>query len=55
MAPKPLQFISPFQYNPGNDPTVVTDLQGIKGGDRKGTYLLVGANNPPSPTALGLV
>lgn len=55
MAKKRVQFISPFQFNPGNDPTVVTYLQGIKGGDRKGTYVLVGANNSPGPTPVGLV
>jgi hypothetical protein len=46
---------SPFQYNPGNDPSVVTYLQGLKQGDRAGTYLLVGANNSPGPTPQGLV
>ena len=40
---------SPFQYNPGNDPSVVTYLQGLKQGNRSGTYLLVGANNSPGP------
>ncbi len=46
---------SPFQFNPGNDPSVVTYLQGLKQGDRAGTYLLVGANNSPGPTPKGLV
>jgi hypothetical protein len=46
---------SPFQYNPGNDPSVVTYLQGLKQGDQPGTYLLVGANNSPGPTPQGLV
>jgi hypothetical protein len=46
---------SPFQCNPGNDPSVVTYLQGLKQGDRAGTYLLVGANNSPGPTPQGLV
>jgi hypothetical protein len=46
---------SPFQYNPGNDPSVVTYLQGLKQGNRSGTYLLVGANNSPGPTPQGLV
>ena len=45
MTGKRRQFISPFQYNPGKDPTVVTYLQGLKGGDAPGTFLLVGANN----------
>lgn len=49
------RVISPFQYNPGNDPDVVTYLQGIKGGDRRGTVLLVGANNSSGPTPVGLV
>ncbi len=49
------QITSPFQYNPGNDPSVVTYLQGLKGGDVPGTYLLVGANNSPGPTPTGLV
>ena len=55
MTAKRRQFISPFQYNPGKDPTVVTYLQGLKGGDAPGTFLLVGANNSPGPTPLGLV
>jgi hypothetical protein len=55
MTAKRRQFISPFQYNPGKDSSVVTYLQGIKGGDRKGTYVLVGANNSPGPTPVGLV
>ena len=50
-----LSVISPFQYNPGDDPSVVTYLQGLKQGDRPGTYLLVGANNSPGPTPQGLV
>ncbi|PZV24645.1 MAG: hypothetical protein DCF18_02265 [Cyanobium sp.] len=49
------QFISPFQYNPGNDPSVITYLQGLKGGDAPGTFVLVGANNSPGPTPVGLV
>lgn len=49
------RITSPFQYNPGNDPSVVTYLQGLKGGDVPGTYLLVGANNSPGPTPTGLV
>jgi hypothetical protein len=55
MALKPQQITSPFQYNPGRDRSVVTYLQGIKGGDQRGTYLLVGANNSPGPTPVGLV
>ncbi|MDP4831663.1 MAG: hypothetical protein NWR59_09140 [Cyanobium sp. MAG_185] len=55
MTGKRRQFISPFQYNPGKDPTVVTYLQGLKGGDAPGTFLLVGANNSPGPTPVGLV
>ena len=55
MTAKRRQFISPFQYNPGKDPTVVTYLQGLKGGDAPGTFLLVGANNSPGPTPVGLV
>ena len=55
MTAKRRQFISPFQYNPGKDPTVVTYLQGLKGGDVPGTFLLVGANNSPGPTPVGLV
>ncbi|KZR73380.1 hypothetical protein PMIT1320_01973 [Prochlorococcus marinus str. MIT 1320] len=47
--------ISPFQYNPGNRSGVVTYLQGLKGGDKSGQYLLVGANNSPGPTPVGLV
>ena len=54
-ASKRLRFTSPFQYNPGQDSSVVTYLQGIKGGDLKGTYVLVGANNSPGPTPVGLV
>jgi hypothetical protein len=34
---------------------VVTYLQGIKGGDQRGTYVLVGANNSPGPEPVGLV
>lgn len=55
MTAKRRRFISPFQYNPGKDPTVVTYLQGLKGGDAPGTFLLVGANNSPGPTPVGLV
>ena len=55
MATKPRQYISPFQYNPGNDSSVVTYLQGLKGGDAPGRFLLVGANNSPGPTPVGLV
>ena len=47
--------ISPFQYNPGNKSGVVTYLQGIKDGNKPGHYLLVGANNSPSPTPVGIV
>ncbi len=47
--------ISPFQYNPWNRSGVVTYLQGLKGGDKLGQYLLVGANNSPGPTPVGLV
>jgi len=54
MSPRQ-RMTSPFQYNPGNDPSVVTYLQGLKGGDVPGTYLLVGANNSPGPTPTGLV
>ena len=55
MPRRPLTVTSPFQYNPGNNPEVVTYLQGLKGGDLPGTYLLVGANNSPGPTPVGLV
>jgi hypothetical protein len=55
MARKTLSFLSPFQYNPGNNPSVVTYLQGLKGGDEPGTVVLVGANNSPGPTPVGLV
>ena len=55
MPRRPLKVTSPFQYNPGNSSEVVTYLQGIKGGDLPGTYLLVGANNSPGPTPVGLV
>ncbi len=46
--------ISPFQYNafPGDD--AVTYLQGIKNGNDRGSVLLVGANDSPGPTPLGL-
>ena len=47
--------ISPFQYNPGSSPEVVTYLQGIKGGAEDETYLLVGANNSSGPDPVGLV
>ena len=30
-------------------------MQGLKGGDKPGQYLLVGANNSPGPTPVGLV
>jgi hypothetical protein len=49
------RILSPFQYNPGRSRSVVTYLQGIKGGDQPGTYVLVGANNSPGPTPVGLV
>ena len=55
MPRRPLKVTSPFQYNPGNSADVVTYLQGLKGGDSPGTYLLVGANNSPGPTPVGLV
>ena len=55
MGRKTLSVISPFQYNPGNDPAVVTYLQGLKGGDAPGTFVMVGANNSPGPTPVGLV
>ena len=55
MSHKSSSVISPFQYNPGNDPDVVTYLQGLKGGDAPGTFLMVGANNSPGPTPVGLV
>ena len=48
-------IISPFQYNPGSSSDVVTYLQGIKGGDENGTYLVVGANNSSGPDPVGLV
>lgn len=48
-------IISPFQYNPGSSSDVVTYLQGIKGGDEDGTYLVVGANNSSGPDPVGLV
>ncbi len=48
------ETISPFDYNAvANDPEV-TYLQGIKAGDREGTFLLVGANDSSGPTPLGL-
>jgi len=50
-----LTVTSPFEYNPANDPSVVAYLQGLKQGDRSGTYLLVGPNNSPGPTPQGLV
>ena len=50
-----ISIVSPFQYSPGNDSGVVTYLQGLKGGDKPGQYLLVGANNSPGPTPVGLV
>ncbi len=49
------RILSPFQYNPGRSRSVVTYLQGIKGGDQRGTYVLVGANNSPGPEPVGLV
>ena len=52
---KPESTISPFQYNPGSSPEVVTYLQGIKGGETDNSYLLVGANNSPHPNPVGLV
>ena len=55
MSSAVLSVTSPFEYNPGNDPSVVAYLQGLKQGDRSGTYLLVGANNSPGPTPQGLV
>lgn len=48
-------IISPFQYNPGSSSDVVTYLQGIKGGDENGTYLVVGANNSSGSDPVGLV
>lgn len=55
MAHQARRFLSPFQYNPGNDAGVVTYLQGLKGGDVPGSFVLVGANNSPGPTPQGLV
>lgn len=55
MSRSPLKVTSPFEYNPGNSPEVVTYLQGLKGGDLPGTFLLVGANNSPGPAPVGLV
>lgn len=46
--------ISPFDYNAYPGDPAITYLQGIKEGDRQGTYLLVGANDSPGPTPLGL-
>ena len=46
--------ISPFQYNASAGDRAVTYLQGIKAGDQPGTFLLVGANDSPGPTPLGL-
>lgn len=46
--------ISPFQYNAYLGDSAITYLQGIKAGDKPGTYLLVGANDSPGPTPLGL-
>lgn len=46
--------ISPFQYNAVPGDRAVTYLQGIKAGDQPGTFLLVGANDSPGPTPLGL-
>jgi hypothetical protein len=45
--------ISPFEYNSKPGDSAITYLQGIKGWDRPGTFLLVGANNSPGPTPLG--
>ena len=50
----PESTISPFQYNPGSSPEVVTYLQGIKGGKINNSYLLVGANNSSGPNPVGL-
>jgi hypothetical protein len=50
-----LQVISPFEYNPSQDPANITFLQGIKGGDRPGTYLLTGSINATGPGSYGLV
>jgi hypothetical protein len=46
--------ISPFQYNASAGDDAVTYLQGLKNGNRSGTFLLVGANDSPGPTPLGL-
>ena len=46
--------ISPFQYNASEGDPAVTYLQGIKNGDKPGTFLLVGANDSSGPTPLGL-
>lgn len=54
MARRQVDTISPFQYNAYPDDPAVTYLQGIKEGDAPGTYLLVGANDSPGPTPLGL-
>lgn len=45
--------ISPFDYNTYPGDSAVTYLQGIKGWDRPGTFLLVGANDSPGPTPQG--
>ena len=45
--------ISPFDYNAFPDDSSITYLQGIKGGDRPGTFLLVGANDSPGPNPQG--
>ena len=45
--------ISPFEYNSKPGDSAITYLQGIKGWDRPGAFLLVGANNSPGPTPLG--
>ena len=50
-----LQVISPFEYNPTQDPANVTFLQGIKGGDQRDTYLLTGSINATGPGSVGLV
>ena len=45
--------ISPFDYNAFPGDSSITYLQGIKGGDLPGTFLLVGANDSPGPNPQG--
>ncbi|WP_411869468.1 hypothetical protein [Vulcanococcus limneticus] len=51
--PGKVSTISPFDYNAVPDDSSITYLQGIKGGDRPDTFLLVGANDSPGPNPQG--